>query len=161
MPAPVITITFDEASLRAAFDNLDALRARLEDRYLSLHSDIEVSDSKGNTYVLFELLDKGTRAHLILPTKPGGVLAFQIETGETVFTRAVHHPGIQPRHFLRTALPVLSNWFASQAGRIARDLEARTFDPLQLFREAMEQLRLALVNLTPGQLKESFRIEVE
>ena len=65
---------------------------------------------------IYGYVDQGTRPHVILPTKPGGVLAFQSKFspktvpnvlgsrsgrsgGNTVFSRGVIHPGTEPRNF--------------------------------------------------------------
>ena len=42
------------------------------------------------------------RKYLILPKKPGGVLAFKVR-GKMVFARRVMHPGVRPTRFLYNA----------------------------------------------------------
>lgn len=44
-----------------------------------------------------------TRPHLILPRRPGGVLAIPTAAG-IVFARAVHHPGTQGSYMMATAI---------------------------------------------------------
>lgn len=51
----------------------------------------------------------GTDPHDIRPTKPGGVLAFQVG-GETVFARAVHHPGTRPVRFFTDNLAAFGDY---------------------------------------------------
>jgi len=47
---------------------------------------------------------EGTRPHIIMPKKAGGVLAFYWpKAGKTVFMRQVHHPGTQGQHYLTDA----------------------------------------------------------
>jgi len=47
---------------------------------------------------------EGTRPHIILPKKAGGVLAFYWpKAGKTVFMRRVNHPGTQGQHYLTDA----------------------------------------------------------
>jgi hypothetical protein len=45
-------------------------------------------------------LERGTRPHIIVPRRPGGVLVFKVG-GKTIFTRLVHHPGTRPYNILR------------------------------------------------------------
>lgn len=66
--------------------------------------------AEGVGYALY--VHEGTRPHLILPRRPGGTLAFQMD-GRTVFARSVHHPGTKARPFLRNA-----------ATRVAAQLDA-------------------------------------
>ncbi|AHB31703.1 tail assembly chaperone [Mycobacterium phage Bernardo] len=44
----------------------------------------------------------GTRAHVIRPRRPGGVLRFTVG-GRVVYARRVNHPGTRARPFLRNA----------------------------------------------------------
>lgn len=46
----------------------------------------------------------GTKPHVILPKKPGGVLRFRTRTGVVVYARMVKHPGTAPNEFLWRAL---------------------------------------------------------
>lgn len=50
-----------------------------------------------------QIVARGQRPHQILPRRPGGVLAFEVD-GRTVFTRRVSHPGAQPRTWWDDAL---------------------------------------------------------
>ena len=80
---------------------------------------------------IWTLVDKGTPAHEIAPTKPGGMLAFQWggvgsyvahttpgiigsapggPVGDVVFRRVVHHPGTKPRGF---TLLISDKWRAA------------------------------------------------
>lgn len=59
------------------------------------------------SYAIF--VSSGTRAHLITPRTPFGVLAFETGDaffgvgGETVFTRRVRHPGTRPNPYIENA----------------------------------------------------------
>ena len=54
-------------------------------------------------------VEKGTRPHVILPRRPGGVLRFSVGIapavglGRVVFTKRVHHPGTRAQPFMRPA----------------------------------------------------------
>ena len=51
------------------------------------------------------ILERGSRPHVIMPRRQGGVLAFGDGTGlGTVFARRVDHPGTSAYHILDTAL---------------------------------------------------------
>lgn len=45
-------------------------------------------------------LEFGTKPHVILPKRIGGVLVFEVD-GEIVFTKDVFHPGTKPLGFVR------------------------------------------------------------
>jgi hypothetical protein len=144
--APTVTFALDEKLIRQLDLDMQRLQRSLQNVEVALHSEVIVDDSQGNEYVLFNLLDKGTRAHLILPVKPNGVLVFEIEeTGEIVFTRKVRHPGVSARHWL---------------ARIGREIAAGTFDAQRFFLEVMNELKIALIRRVPGRLKESFLTEI-
>ena len=49
------------------------------------------------------ILEKGSRAHEIVPRRPGGLLRFEIG-GRTVYARRVQHPGTKPQRIMDTAL---------------------------------------------------------
>ena len=53
-----------------------------------------------------EYVTQGTRPHVILPRKPGGVLVFE-SNGQTVFTRRVNHPGTKANDFYDV---VVNSW---------------------------------------------------
>ena len=57
----------------------------------SVYTDATVMDSLGRTYNLGELIELGTRPHLIEPVKKQ-VLKFTID-GKTIFASHVFHPG--------------------------------------------------------------------
>lgn len=134
------------------------MQSRLTDVIVDLHSDEIVKDSRGTEYSLFLMLNNGVRGHVILPTKPGGVLRFEIGN-RVIYTRRVEHPGIAPRSYLTKALPVIGHYFKSQSDRISREIVAGTFDAKAFFTEVMEQVKQALIVQVPGRLKSSFRIE--
>jgi len=47
---------------------------------------------------------EGTRPHIIMPKKQGGMLVFYWpQAGKTVFLRRVNHPGTQGQHYLTDA----------------------------------------------------------
>jgi len=46
----------------------------------------------------------GTRAHVIRPRTPGGILRFRVHTGGVVFARSVNHPGTLPNDYMVRAL---------------------------------------------------------
>lgn len=46
----------------------------------------------------------GTKAHVIMPKKPGGVLHWVDGGGNDVFARVVHHPGYKGNPFLKDNL---------------------------------------------------------
>lgn len=50
------------------------------------------------------ILELGSRAHIIVPRRPGGWLRFPGRGGSTVFARLVHHPGTRPYRIMDTAL---------------------------------------------------------
>lgn len=52
--------------------------------------------------------------HVIVPTKPNGVLAFEGRDGGTVFTRRVNHPGSNP-----------PDWLSGIDARTVNDIGAR------------------------------------
>lgn len=81
----------------------------------SIYTDATVSDSRGNTYNLGELLEHGTRPHLIEPYK-ANVLHFT-KGGKDIFAKYVFHPGTpeQP-HFL----PALQKNIALYKSNIAK-----------------------------------------
>ena len=58
-----------------------------------------VSDHPASIFVI-----RGTKAHMIRPKKPGGVLVFTPTGGQKVFVRFVKHPGTKPNDFLTKAL---------------------------------------------------------
>ena len=58
-----------------------------------------VNDGEHN---LLASLEYGTRSHSILPNKPGGVLVFETNLGDLVFTKYVDHPGTRPHSMMRT-----------------------------------------------------------
>lgn len=53
-----------------------------------------------------EYVTMGTRPHVIVPKRPGGVLRFQV-MGETVFAKRVNHPGTEANDFYDV---VVNNW---------------------------------------------------
>lgn len=60
----------------------------------------EISPDNREDIVTF--LEFGTKPHVILPKKPGGVLAFYWEKiGEFVFLKKVNHPGTKPLGLVR------------------------------------------------------------
>lgn len=155
-------MTLDQDLLRRLDANLGAMERRLRNVTVELHSDTVVSDARGkNSYSLYKLLDEGTRAHLILPVNPDGVLVFETAGGEVIFTKRVQHPGMAPRHFTLTAMPIARNYVRSRAQLIASELSRWTMDPTDLFVGTIEQIKKALIALVPGRLKDSFRVEVE
>jgi hypothetical protein len=61
---------------------------------------IVVSDHPASIFVL-----RGTKAHVIKPRKPGGLLVFTPRGSSTkVFARVVNHPGTKANDFLTKAL---------------------------------------------------------
>lgn len=59
-----------------------------------------VSDHPASVFVI-----NGTRAHMIHPKKPGGVLVFTPKGGgNKIFARFVNHPGTKANNFLLKAL---------------------------------------------------------
>lgn len=63
-----------------------------------------------------EYVTQGTRPHVIVPRKPGGVLVFQ-SGGETVFTRRVNHPGTQANPFYDNIVNRWSEYLRSAYAR--------------------------------------------
>ena len=63
----------------------------------------------GSTDPKAVFIEKGTKPHVILPRRPGGVLRFSVGIapavglGRVVFTRRVHHPGTRAKPFMRPA----------------------------------------------------------
>lgn len=51
---------------------------------------------------------EGTRPHIILPRKPGGVLVFPGTSG-VVFAKRVHHPGTHPNRYLTDNLRIITD----------------------------------------------------
>ena len=49
---------------------------------------------------------EGTKPHLILPKKPGGVLRFS-SGGRIIYTRKVMHPGTRPNRYLTDNLRIV------------------------------------------------------
>jgi hypothetical protein len=45
------------------------------------------------------IIELGSRPHLIVPRRPGGMLRFQVR-GRTVYARKVNHPGTRPTHIM-------------------------------------------------------------
>jgi HK97 gp10 family phage protein len=62
----------------------------------------------------------GTRAHDIVPRKPGGVLVFTVG-GTKVFTRKVRHPGTRPQPYV---VPAFEAWVDS-LGTMAAEANAQ------------------------------------
>lgn len=56
-----------------------------------------------NTAPYATILERGSRSHVILPRKPGGVLVFKVGA-QTVFARKVNHPGTSAYRVLESAL---------------------------------------------------------
>ncbi len=55
----------------------------------------------GSDHPIALIHHEGSRPHLILPRKPGGVLVFYPRGQSTpVFARRVNHPGTKPNHYL-------------------------------------------------------------
>jgi hypothetical protein len=59
----------------------------------------------GSQHPIALIHHEGTRPHVILPRRPGGVLVFWSgRAGKTIFTRRVNHPGSKANPFLRDNL---------------------------------------------------------
>lgn len=54
----------------------------------------------------------GTRAHLITPRKPGGVLVFDVG-GKTIFTKRANHPGTKANKYLDRTLDRLQSYVSN------------------------------------------------
>ncbi|MDZ7742981.1 MAG: hypothetical protein U5Q03_14915 [Bacteroidota bacterium] len=56
-----------------------------------------------------QFVTMGTRPHVIVPRKPGGVLVFQAG-GQTVFAKRVNHPGTGPNDFFDRVIRALAQY---------------------------------------------------
>lgn len=56
-----------------------------------------------NTAPYADIIEEGSRPHIIRPRRAGGVLRFKVRGG-VVFARRAFHPGTKPRHVIATAL---------------------------------------------------------
>jgi HK97 gp10 family phage protein len=65
----------------------------------------------------------GTKPHVIVPKKPGGVLVFHVG-GRKVFTRRVHHPGSRPHPYV---MPAFQSWVDS-LGTMAAEANVKVFN---------------------------------
>lgn len=120
----------DRAYKRAANEARAELRAVVEDWesdvdfavFPTRRKDAYVYEIKaiGDGALIFTYVDEGTKAHIITPKKPGGVLAFKSgysartapvaqsavgtgkSSGKMQFRTVVHHPGNAPRQFTKT-----------------------------------------------------------
>lgn len=70
-------------------------------------------------------IDRGAKAHLISPKRPGGRLRFRGPGGGFVYARRVRHPGNKPYRFLQRATLTASNKFESQFERRISAIAAR------------------------------------
>ena len=66
---------------------------------------------------------EGTRPHVIVPRRPGGILAFRVN-GEWVFTRRVNHPGTLANPYHLRAMEKARPQIEAIAGRMASDIVA-------------------------------------
>ena len=77
----------------------------------SIHSRVDRGlhgpEAKIGSALKYALLHhQGTKPHLILPKRPGGMLRFS-SGGRMIYTRKVMHPGTRPNHYLTDSLHVV------------------------------------------------------
>jgi hypothetical protein len=107
----------------AAAKILEQMRSTVPVRSGNLKNHLKITKSvdqwvigpDGVDYAVF--VEYGTRAHVIRPRKPGGVLAFQTAEG-TVFTREVHHPGTRANPFAARAAQGFLDSLGADAAKV-------------------------------------------
>ena len=110
-----------------------------------------MGETFGNRFVsvwtsdkIYEYVDKGTQEHIILPKKPGGVLAFRGvykakttpgvldahgggSSGPTIFSRGVIHPGTEARGFSELIQGEMEKEFEETMGEALSKAAVKSF----------------------------------